>query len=80
LREPAARVAGHDTATLKAFQGRLGKSAAVGAGLPIDSRSRFLSFDVVACRFLAVSLRLNAKSGIVPDVGPTIGFAFEINR
>jgi hypothetical protein len=53
------QAAGHDTATLKAFQVRLAKSAAIGADLPIDSPSRIL----------AVSLRLNAKRGIVtgPD-------------
>jgi len=44
LREPARRAAGHDTATLKAFQVVRAKSAAVGAGLPSDSPSRCLLF------------------------------------
>jgi hypothetical protein len=59
LREPAARAAGHDTATLKAFQVSLAEPAAVGAGLPSGSPYRFLTIS------LAISLRLNAKRGIV---------------
>jgi hypothetical protein len=58
LREPADSTAGHDTATLKAFQIRRAKSAAVGLACQTIGR-------IVSCRFPAISLRLNAKRGIV---------------